>query len=849
MKKKKGKLSNGIRFIGVVLISILVSGCSIPGSSKSGHKVKDIRKYKSSRKDVDKHSAMVRPLFMTSAHPNIALPYKEGVSIDPKTGAAVTSEQVTFTHADNSLSANNAPIDTTHAYELSEVTVTAKSRFTPEHDGKVNVDFEIRVPKELLSKNWRLMMTPNLYHNDSLVELPAVILKGEVFADRQAQDYVKYDEYLKSIIPADKYDSIFLDHKAVAKDLKNRREFYYQKYFKEWSNQLDYELWKAEWENSEAFYLAKSKGYKDNLHHKFIRQAQEQAAKDLALGLDTTGIYESYMDKWRGQIDHLPESTDKRDIDPKVIPGRFLEIHETKRTFNDIPHYVLSENDSIDITLAHYNYNQIAQNEIKADRKLDKFEQLVPFPYESDFRLDTIITEGKDFVFFYKQDYPVATGLKKLNIVLDTKVSAIDRSQFDMASSDTISYYIASLAQLADTSLFYKHTTLHRDAFQRVTSYIKFAPGKWKFDINYKDNRDEMDKFLDVFYKLNTQREYILDSVLMVASNSLEGDYSNNASLASSRIGSIKDYLATELAEDADVDYLFKTDFVAEDWNTLAKEIQNRNDMPNKSEILDMLSQAVNPDQTEADIKKRYPNDYKVMKESIYPLLNKVDFLFELHRPNMKEGVQTETKFQAKYAEGVRLMMDREYWKAMEILGDYPDYNAALCLACLGYNGKSYELLEQLDQNGNTEYLFAIVAARLGKKDEAVEHLFKAFELDPSKIYRSELDPEISSLIREMNLKGRIDSLSGNDSVSGDTTSSETSDSSAGTQDNATSDNSTDTTADTQDNATSDNSTDTTADTQESTTSDNSTNTEQDNSTTNDQTTATDEDASTTVEE
>ena len=69
------------------------------------------------------------------------------------------------------------------------------------------------------------------------------------------------------------------------------------------------------------------------------------------------------------------------------------------------------------------------------------------------------------------------------------------------------------------------------------------------------------------------------------------------------------------------------------------------------------------------------------------------------------------------------------------------------------YNGKAYEVLSKLTPNGNTEYLSAITAWRMEKGQEAIAHLLKALELDPSKMYRMELDPDILDLIKMNNLK------------------------------------------------------------------------------------------------
>jgi hypothetical protein len=77
----------------------------------------------------------------------------------------------------------------------------------------------------------------------------------------------------------------------------------------------------------------------------------------------------------------------------------------------------------------------------------------------------------------------------------------------------------------------------------------------------------------------------------------------------------------------------------------------------------------------------------------------------------------------------------------------------------MGYNAKAKEVLDNLPETGNNEYLRAILSIRSGKDDEAIDHLMRACELDPTKVYRAPLDPEVSGLIRKHNLERRINGL------------------------------------------------------------------------------------------
>ena len=77
----------------------------------------------------------------------------------------------------------------------------------------------------------------------------------------------------------------------------------------------------------------------------------------------------------------------------------------------------------------------------------------------------------------------------------------------------------------------------------------------------------------------------------------------------------------------------------------------------------------------------------------------------------------------------------------------------------MGYNGKAYDILVGLPETANNSYLLSIVAVRMDRKDQAVECLLRAIELDPSKIYRIGLDPEVTGLVEKYKLKSRIEQL------------------------------------------------------------------------------------------
>lgn len=709
--------------------------------------------------------AMVKPLFMQQLKKaNIELPFQEGVK-GFGAGTRTVSEEVTFTNAENITESvdkeNQKPTSLSDVQHLSEVVVTAKSRFTPERNGRVSVDFIVKVPKELLSENFRMTLHPKLFHNDSIIPLKDVILKGHAFLAKQKQDYADYDQYMKSIVGDDKYDDIFFDREGTEKDIRNRQNMYYEEYYREWSKQMEYEKWKTEKSKFDAAELAKLKGYRQRFYNEYVRKAREQVMRDMTNGKDTVGLFDQYMKKFNKNAKSLVLDDKDFEVSYMKMPAKFREAYEEGRSLDDIINNVLTESDSIEMAKNRYMFEAIAENEMKKERKDDVAKEMIPFPYEQGMRLDSIVDAGRDFVYYYKQDHPVTVGLKKLRLTMDGRVDAIDRSRYIMPPADTISYFISSLSQLVDTSLVFKRTKLYRDAYNRLTTYIKFQPGKSNFSLNYQDNKAELNKMLTTYRAFTEDGKFVVDSIVLRVSTALDGSYDNNYKLSEKRSQAIKDYFVKSLSgEIRDASNVIKVEHSGEDWNTLAAQIMQRNDIMNKTQILALLEGAIDPDGTEAQIKKDFPDDYKVIRDSVYPLLNKAVFEFNMHRPNMDTETAVDVQERPNYEKGLKLLQDREYWKALEILSDYPDYNTALCLICMGYNAKAKEVLDNLPETGNNEYLRTILSIRSNKDNEAIDHLMRACELDPSKVYRAPLDPEVAELIRKYNLQERINGLS-----------------------------------------------------------------------------------------
>lgn len=698
---------------------------------------------------------MTKRLFMQSNTVGIEFPPNE------RGDAGVLAESVEYTNSDNNSETLTKEINSQYSLDrvnrLRAVEIVGKTNTTPERDGKVSVDFIVRVPKTLLSDNWRLTVSPVLLHNDSVVNLQDIVLKGSLFADKQKQDYKNYEEYVNSIVKKSDYDSVFLDKKRINKTIRNRQSFYWDRYHTQWRKVMNYKNWRFNKEERYAWFNQRQKGNRSELFHKHLRQADERVVRQLAMGNDTAGIYADEMRKFDKKADKLGKYWMRREIEDKKIPKKYREFYENNTQPEDIKNNVVTVADSIRIAENSYFFKEIAANEMKEERKREREKELVPYPYELNPRLDSVVTTKDEFLYHYKHEYPLTPGLRKLRLTLNGSINAVDRSGYTLQSSDTLSYFITSLAQLVDTSLIIKKTKLYRNMFDKQTIYPKFGTNRAQFEASFKDNRSQLDTVASKYRFYTETHGLHVDSIEFTATTALNGAWEDNLKLAENRSKSVKDYIV-RVGLIPNADYIVKPNYRGEDWNTLARKIKENSQIVNKTEILQMLSAAIYPDDTEKEVRKRYRSDYKIISDSIYPQLNKIDIVYYLSRPNMVAADSMQFEVRDGYEEGLRLLQEREYWKAIDILAKYPDYNTALCLTCMGYNGKAYDLLVKLTPNEHTEYLMAILKSRLGKEEEAVGHLLKAIDLSPTKAYRATMDAEVLALVKKYNLYAELES-------------------------------------------------------------------------------------------
>ena len=608
--------------------------------------------------------------------------------------------------------------------ELSEITVVAKSKQVAERNGKINLDFIVTVPGDLISNKWQVQLTPVAYKSADTLYLDRIFLSGADFAKMQRKGYMRYQAFMNSIIPDSLYLQKLFDEKGYRKALAELEE----EYFQAWKHEvISKERW-IDWSD------------KANARFALFNYRMERNKQAIA--------------GYNSILEYLPAYRLRREMDGKYIPSKwkiFAEGNYKIRTRNITPE------DSASITRRFTDYAKMAENRKRKEQAGEMYEKYVRFPYEA-ARLDTVIKEGDNFVYYYKQELPATENTKKIDLTLDGQILSKDETKTQLPPSDTITYFISSMVQFLDRSPRYKKKIITRKDEVNLRAYVTYKSGATEFSEDIGDNRAEIDKVFETIHGINYTGEFLIDSIRMTATSSPEGSADMNLFLSKGRALALKKYLALRSDDREGVDTLFRPRWIGEDWNRLHELVLADDSLENKAYLLRIMKETDNPDNREYALRK-YPADYMRIRGKHYPLLRGVEFKFHLHRRNMLQDTIVMPVIDTTYMQAVKMIEDRQYRQALAILDvSYPDdYNTAVCLMSLGYDKRALEIMTEQADTSDRNYLLAILYSRLKREEDALKMYVKSCDQDASKIWRGKLDPEINKLIVTYNLYKDVD--------------------------------------------------------------------------------------------
>ena len=460
----------------------------------------------------------------------------------------------------------------------------------------------------------------------------------------------------------------------------------------------------------------------------------------------------------------------KRNI-PEVYAFKTDTTFVTDEVFNSV--YGVSQQEAVE----HYT-NQMAKsrNERLIAKRGKMYEKYVKSPIVTEgIRLDTVIVNAKgDFIYNYVQTINTRPKLRKVDIVLSGDIYEQEKKVYQVPAAAPLTFYISSISAFADNTERYMTTVIERSVSANASCKIEFEEGKSEVKPDMADNYTEIRNIKSTLASLLDNDDFDLDSIVVSATASPEGQYLANKSLAQKRSESVSQYFNTYMSDyldsleqsrgivlNMDDTYVaekkskepirFSPRCIPENWEDLCDLVRTDKEMDEfeKTSFFEMCKEE---DLDAREKKMQKMPYYSHLKQNVYPRLRCVKFNFYLHRRGMTKDTVHTTVIDSTYMRGVQALKDMDYEAAIALLGPYKDFNAAIAYVGLDRNINAMSILQTLEKTAQVNYLLAILYSRAGDEQNAVECYLKSCKQNPMYVHRGNLDPEISVLIKTYGL-------------------------------------------------------------------------------------------------
>ena len=335
----------------------------------------------------------------------------------------------------------------------------------------------------------------------------------------------------------------------------------------------------------------------------------------------------------------------------------------------------------------------IQRNNIKKSQTDEKYRRFVKDPVITyGFRLDTLIGDNtEDFRYTYHQALGTRPGLRQIDVCLTGGIYYQGEKLYSIPPSEPVTFYVSSFATMTEDIQRYVTKVIERRVELNTRAAINFMAGRSDIDTGYMDNHAELQYIQSTISGLLSSGEYLADSLIITASCSPEGSYRFNSQLARKRAESIAGFIDGK-------DFRLTERHIPENWERLYDLIRKDSTVNDLTGILDICAETSH-DKRE-HLLSAHP-EYPYIKEHLYPVLREVEFQFCLHRKDMVKDTIHTTEPDTVYSAGVQAIKDRDYSKAVRLLGSYRDINSALAFLAMDYNReKSRGILSECRQPG-----------------------------------------------------------------------------------------------------------------------------------------------------
>ena len=585
---------------------------------------------------------------------------------------------------------------------LEAASVTARFRNVAERGGKVNIEFAVTVPQDMIDPQWQLRFYPRMYVLEDTLGLDPVLITGQEYRNEQMRGYRRYEKFLQSIVT----DSMeFVNMRLL--------EIFIER-------------------NIPALYAFRTDST-------FVSDAEFASA----FGVTEQQAIEHYTNRLAKSANERrkarKEERFRRYVKVPIEQGFQLDtvIREINGDFRYVYSYTLASRPrlrKVDVVLSGEIYQE--------DVKIYDIPECEPLTYyisslsafvDGTERYMTKVIERKVsantacYVEFEHDRYEVDESLgynrDEIGRIKKNLSALIDNDEFEMDS-------IVITASSSPEGTVAYNTRLTQRRSEAVAEYFR------RFIDEYRDSVKADEGFaVDMTGDPRSEPG-------MTGEEYPETPVRRSFAYAQDDNGDAQD----DIKKDRDgyrIQFIARND--AENWRMLDVLVAEDTVMSYEDKIAYINACELDDlDEREEVLQKL--GCYRHLREKVYPRLRTVKFDFYLHRKDMQKDTVHTTVIDSTYMAGVQAIRDRDYETAVTLLRPYQDYNAAVAFCALDYNASALAILERLHRTDQVNYMLAIVYSRLGEIEKAARCYEEACRQNPGFVHRGNLDPEISRL-------------------------------------------------------------------------------------------------------
>ena len=242
-------------------------------------------------------------------------------------------------------------------------------------------------------------------------------------------------------------------------------------------------------------------------------------------------------------------------------PDRFIDLRQLELFLRrNIPALYAMRTDSTEVSdeqfasvygtteqeaVEHYtNRTAVRLNERRKARREKMYRRYVKSPIVTEgLRLDTVMRAvNGDFIYNYVQTIATRPQLRKVDIWLSGSIWESDRLVYDLPRSGPLTFYISSISTLVDPRERYLKRVIERRVEANTACYVDFAQGRSEVIETLGNNAGEIGRIKGNLAELMENRTFDLDSIVVTASASPEGQLRANGALAQRRSEAVSRY-------------------------------------------------------------------------------------------------------------------------------------------------------------------------------------------------------------------------------------------------------------------------------------------------------------------